>query len=181
MNDFTPAKWNAMSMAELYTDTEWVTAPSASALIAQAGLSGGGTAATGVKVLDIGCGIGQLCGELYDKKQGWAGEVTLGDIEPSMLQACKDKVAAKGWENAAVRDLDIMVRRRRSSRDEKIDRDYADRQKLAIPDGTFSHVLANFVYFLLPKPAEALKGELQVAVRLSLSACSSSSSSSSSS
>jgi len=177
MNDFTPEKWNAMSMAELYTDTEWVTAPSASALIAQAGLSGGGTAATGVKVLDIGCGIGQLCGELYDKKQEWAGEVTLGDIEPSMLQACKDKVVTKGWEGAEVRDLDIMVRRRRGTV-RTMDGDCADRQKLAIPDGTFSHVLANFVYFLLPKPVEALKGELQAAVQLSLSACSGSSSSS---
>lgn len=76
-----------------------ITSPAALALLTQAGVlpSSLSTTAPTLEILDIGCGIGQFTEILLDQpgtKEGLL--VVAGDVEGSLLDAVRGKVATKG-------------------------------------------------------------------------------------
>lgn len=97
---FTPELWLTATVSETYAGTEQITSPAARAVVAQAELMRGG-----VKVLDIGTGLGQVLEAITELKLGNV-EIIAGDIDTGLLEV----VAAKGWEGVKIEKMDVKVR-----------------------------------------------------------------------
>ena len=172
MGEWTSESWLSSTEAELYRGTEDITSPASHALLVQAGLvstSDISSSTIDLKILDNGCGLGQLSEVLlrepsFERRKGEI-DIVCGDVDESLLEAVRDKADKNGWRGVQVKKNDTHVRRSRLERnliliDEKLESNHSRSwfQAMDLPDETFTHVFGSFVYMLMPKPIDALQG-----------------------
>jgi ubiquinone/menaquinone biosynthesis C-methylase UbiE len=105
---FTPELWLTATNAEQYTGSEDITVPAARFVLAQAGFND--APHSGIHVLDIGAGLGQVTEAVMEKHKGADIYITAGDINDALLDSIRAKVGIKGWEGKVeAKMMDVMV------------------------------------------------------------------------
>ncbi len=129
MEKWTPEQWLTSTQAELYEGTEDITSPAAHALLVQAGvlplshlhspppnISASSPQHQSfhkeLRILDNGCGLGQLTEVLLTDPSSKGKEVSIvcGDVDESLLDAVRKKGKKNGWEAVEVKRIDTHVR-----------------------------------------------------------------------
>ncbi|KAL8935458.1 MAG: hypothetical protein Q9216_005414 [Gyalolechia sp. 2 TL-2023] len=137
-NDWTESFFKQVDMGRRYKNAEIITGPFAKTMIQQAGLLEP-TTHSQLTILDNACGTGVVAAALHDLLDSSTRKrmkLTCGDFAKPMLEVVKKRIEEKGWMNTEARQVDA--------------------QKTALPDASFTHVLANFVIMGLQEPDAAL-------------------------
>ncbi len=90
----------------------------------------------GDRVLDLACGTGLNFPDLR-KMVGDAGQVVGVDLSPAMLDVARRLVAARGWKNVELREVDAA--------------------SLPIPDGFFDSVFCAYALNIIPDYERAIQ------------------------
>ncbi|KAL8718232.1 MAG: hypothetical protein Q9225_004604 [Loekoesia sp. 1 TL-2023] len=136
-NDWTESFRKQEDMDRRYKTAQIITGAFAKTLIKNAGLLSPDQ--DHLTILDNACGTGVVAAALHDMLDQTTKdrmELTCGDFSEQMIKLVRARIEENGWRNTKAKLVDA--------------------QKTGLPDGSFTHVLANFVIMGLQEPDAAL-------------------------